>query len=257
MRWLRLGLPVVGPLAFVCAWTLVSRSLESPFMPGWAKILGAFRDDWLFERVQSDLLPSLYRLCVGYVGGCLLGLVVGCALGLLPLARRILEPLIEFLRALPKVAIIPIFLVLFGIGDASKILIIGSATAVPVLLNAMDGVRSAEATLLDTCRVYQFSFWQEVAVRLRVASPNIFAGARTALAIAFVLMVVSEMFAATNGVGYFILIAQRTFDIPGMWGGILLLGAMGYLFSALLVGIERLNLKWYHGYKAVQKGSIK
>lgn len=248
----RYGVPLIGFVVVIVAWVVASRLLSSPFMPSIPDILQAFQKNWLFDRVESDVIPSMTRLAIGFFLGILIGSAVGALLGAWRWAQMLLEGLVEFLRALPKVAIMPVFFVLVGIGDLSKILIIATAAAVPMLLNTMDGFRSVEPTVLQTCRVYGMSRLRgDLAVRLRWASPHMFAGSKNALALAFIMMVVSEMYGSTNGIGYYILIAQQTFAIPGMWSGILLLGILGALFGALFALVERLTLGWYRGMKSI------
>lgn len=250
---LHMAVPLIGLSAFVILWAVVSSILKSPFMPGIPEILEAFADNWLFERMFTDVIPSLGRLTTGYFIGLLGGFLVGALLGTWTFARHLLEGLVEFLRALPKIAILPIFFIFLGIGDVSKIAVIASAAAVPMLLNTMDGFRSVDRTLIDTCRVYGVSRIRgDFLVRLRWATPQMFAGARVALAVAFILMIVSEMFGATNGIGYYILIAQQTYAIAGMWSGILLLGLLGVLFSALFALLEKWAISWYRGMKSVE-----
>lgn len=249
----RRGAPLIGIALFLIGWTVASRLLSSPFMPGIPAILSAFADNFLFARMTTDVLPSLSRLATGYFLGIIAGFLVGALLGTWPLARYLLEGLIEFLRAIPKVAILPVFYIFVGIGDANKILVIATAAAVPMMLNTIDGFRSVDRTLLDTCKSYGLGrFRGDFLVRLRWATPQMFAGARVALAIAFIMMIVSEMYGATNGIGYYVLIAQQTYAIPGMWSGILLLGLLGGLFSLLFAVLERYVLRWYRGLKAAE-----
>jgi ABC-type nitrate/sulfonate/bicarbonate transport system permease component len=118
----------------------------------------------------------------------------------------------------------------------------------PVLLNAIDGVRGIDPTLRETARVYRIPPLQTLlSVVLPAASPRIFAGMRTALSLALILMVISEMEASTNGIGFFILQSQRSFAIPDMWSGMLLLGLIGFAFNAGFVEVERRVLRWHRG----------
>lgn len=249
----RYGVPLIGFALVIVAWMVASNQLASPFMPSIERISQAFQQNWLFARVESDVVPSMTRLGIGFFLGVVIGSAIGALLGSWRWAQMLLEGLIEFLRALPKVAIMPVFFVLVGIGDLSKILIIATAAAIPMLLNTMDGFRSVEPTLLQTCRVYGMSRVRgDLIVRLRWASPHMFAGSKNALALAFIMMVVSEMYGSTNGIGYYILIAQQTFAIPGMWSGILLLGILGALFGGIFALVEKLTLGWYRGMKSIE-----
>jgi ABC-type nitrate/sulfonate/bicarbonate transport system permease component len=115
----------------------------------------------------------------------------------------------------------------------------------------MDGIGGIEPTLLDTSRVYGIGTRDRIfRVMLPAAAPQIFAGLRTSLSLSLILMVISEMVASTNGIGYFVLKSQRTFAIPEMWSGILLLGILGYVLNLVFVLVERRVLRWHRGARA-------
>jgi ABC-type nitrate/sulfonate/bicarbonate transport system permease component len=121
----------------------------------------------------------------------------------------------------------------------------------PVLLNTIDGVTGIDPTLRDTARVYGVKGPGLLRrIVLPAASPQIFAGMRTSLSLALILMVISEMVASTNGIGFFVLQSQRSFAIPEMWSGILLLGLLGYLLNVVFVLVERRVLAWHRGARA-------
>jgi ABC-type nitrate/sulfonate/bicarbonate transport system permease component len=175
----------------------------------------------------------------------------GIALGLSPVLRRATEPIVEFLRAIPAPALLPFALLVLGVGNGSKIFVIAFVCLWPVLLNAVDGVAGVDPTLVDTGRVYRIPGRDRLThVVLPAAAPQIFAGMRTSLSLALILMVISEMVASSNGIGYFVLQSQRSFAIPEMWSGIILLGLLGYAFNAVFLLIERRVLAWYRGARA-------
>ena len=172
-------------------------------------------------------------------------------LGLSARARRAAAPIVEFLRAIPPPALLPFAILVVGVGASMKVFIIAFVCVWPILLNTIDGVTSVDPTLRDTTRVYGIPdrdrIWR---VMLPAASPQIFAGLRTAVSLALILMVISEMVASTNGIGYFVLQSQRTFAIPEMWSGILLLGILGYVLNGGFVLLERRLLRWHRGARA-------
>ena len=125
----------------------------------------------------------------------------------------------------------------------------------PVLLNTIDGVTGIDPTLRETARVYGVSGRDRLLrIVLPAASPQIFAGMRTSLSLALILMVISEMVASTNGIGFFVLQSQRSFAIPEMWSGILLLGLLGYALNLIFVLVERRVLAWHRGARASALG---
>ena len=181
----------------------------------------------------------------------MVAVVVGIALGVLlgrrPTLRRMASPVIEFLRAIPAPALIPFAILVLGVDNDAKIFLIAVVCFFPVLLNAIDGVAGIEPTLLDTTTVYRIGAFDRLRyVILPAAAPQIFAGIRTSLSLSLILMVISEMVASSNGIGYFILQSQRTFAITEMWSGILLLGLLGYLFNVVFTLVERRVLAWHY-----------
>src|SRR5205823_14275183 len=183
------------------------------------------------------------------------GIVVGTVLGLSQVARRAADPIVQFLRSVPPPALLPFGILVFGIGDFMKVLMIALVCLWPVLLNTIDGVGGVDPTLLDTTRMCRIPLAARIRhVLLPAASPQIFAGARTGLSLSIIMMVISEMVASTNGIGYSVLEAQQTFRIADMWSGILMLGVLGYLLNTLFVLLERRVLRWHREAMASDAG---
>lgn len=250
-RALKLGVELIVPVLAVAAWWWLSRNSTSPFYPPLSQILTSFRKTWLFSHWPTDALPSLGRMGAGYALAVAGGIALGVLLGLWPLLARALHPLLEFVRAVPPPLLLPVAILMFGIGDRMKIFVIAIGCVWPILLNTIDGVRGVEPTMLEMARSYGLSTprrWREVV--LPAALPQIFAGLRSGLSIALILMVISELVASTNGIGFAVLDAQRTFAIPDMWSGIILLGLLGVLLNGLLQAIEHWVLAWHRGYRA-------
>jgi len=244
-------LEVLVPLALLGLWAVWSAGSETFYYPPLTDILETFGETWLFERVGSDVVPSLLRLGAGYAMAVALALLVGVPLGLSRTARRAASPLVEFLRAIPPPALLPLAIVVVGVGDSMKVLIIAFVCLWPVLLNTIDGIRGIDPTLAETARVYGVRGADRLRrVVLPAAAPQVFAGMRTSLSLAVIMMVISEMVASTNGIGFFVLQSQRSFAIPEMWSGILLLGILGYALNLLFAGVERRVLAWHRGARA-------
>jgi ABC-type nitrate/sulfonate/bicarbonate transport system permease component len=254
-RWLVLGLEVAVPLLALVLWGLFSAGSDTYYFPPLTDILSTFADTWVFERVGSDVVPSLLRMGVGFLIAVVVAISVGLLLGLSRRARIGAAPIVEFLRAIPPPALLPFAILVIGVGNSMKVFIIAFVCIWPILLNTIDGVRGIDPTLDDTTRVYGISdrdrLWR---VMLPAAGPQIFAGMRTSLSLALIMMVISEMVASTNGIGYFVLQSQRTFAIPEMWSGILLLGILGYVLNGGFMLIERRVLRWHRGARASALG---
>jgi ABC-type nitrate/sulfonate/bicarbonate transport system permease component len=200
------------------------------------------------SKLSTAIEPSLKRVLVGWFLAAVVGVAVGVAVGAYrPLAPYV-DPLVHFLRSLPPPAILPVFLVLFGIGDRMKIYFIAFGVVWPILLNTIRGVRSVPELQIETGRVFGIGRTRRLlAIIIPAASPQIFAGLRIALSLSLVLMVISELVAASGGIGYEILQGQATFDFPNMWAGIVVVGVVGVLLNALLSAAESVALGWHRG----------
>jgi ABC-type nitrate/sulfonate/bicarbonate transport system permease component len=239
------------PVVVLVLWGVLSAGSDTYYFPPLTDILQTFADTWVFERVGSDVVPSLVRLLLGYGIACVVAIVCGLALGLSAPLRRACDPIVQFLRAIPPPALLPFGILVLGVGTSMKVFIIAFVCLWPVLLNTIDGVAGVEPTLRETARVYGISRRDRLLrIVLPAAAPQIFAGMRTALSLALILMVISEMVASTNGIGYFVLQSQRSFAIAEMWSGILLLGLLGYVLNAVFVLVERRVLRWHRGARA-------
>ncbi|HEY4349185.1 MAG TPA: ABC transporter permease [Gaiellaceae bacterium] len=238
-------------ILLLALWWFVSADDTSPFWPPLRTIVEAFRRNWLFADIRPDLVPSLERVAGGLALGVAAGITLGVALGSSVWLRRAFEPMLECLRATPFAAIVPISILLLGIGDTQKILVIGFAVTWPVLLNTTAGVRGIDSEVHDLADVYRLRRRDRLfRVVLPGAAPQIFAGLRIAVSLALLAVVFSELFAAHDGLGYFILYAQNTFRISDMWSGIFVLALFAYGFNLLFAAVERRVLFWHRGARA-------
>ena len=253
---LRLLFVFALPALLVAGWWLASDGSTNVYWPPLRTILSTFPDVWTSERLRSDLVPSVLRLLAGYAAAAVVGVALGTVIGSYRRVRAVCEPVLEFLRALPPPVLVPVIMLFAGIGDTMKIAVIASGCVWPILLNTVEGVRAVDSVMAETARSYGITGLARLrGVVLRAASPQIFAGLRQALSIGIILMVISEMFAASNGLGFTIVQFQRSFAIPDMWTGILVLGLLGFLLSVVFHVVERRVLGWYHGLRAVSRRS--
>jgi ABC-type nitrate/sulfonate/bicarbonate transport system permease component len=242
------------PVVLVTTWWVVSAGSTNFFYPPLSGIVDVFADTWFHGRLTADVVPSLIRLLTGYLLALVLGVSLGMAIGSSTILRRVVEPVLEFLRAIPPPVLVPILILFAGVDNRMKILVIISGCLWPILLNTVEGVRGIDPVLRDTARAYRLGRWNRtVHLVLRGASPQIATGARQALSIGIILMVISEMFAASNGLGFTMIQFQRSFAIPEMWGGILLLGALGVGLSLIFQLVEGRALSWYHGVRRAER----
>jgi ABC-type nitrate/sulfonate/bicarbonate transport system permease component len=253
---LRLFLTLALPTVLVTVWWVTSDGSTNVYWPPLRTILRTFPDVWTGDRLRTDLLPSVLRLSAGYAAAAVAGVLVGTVIGVYRRVRAVCEPVLEFLRAVPPPVLVPVIMLFAGIGDLMKITVIASGCVWPVLLNTVEGVRAVDPVTAETARSYGITKMARIRqVVLPSASPQIFAGLRQALSIGIILMVISEMFAASNGLGFTIVQFQRGFAIPDMWTGILVLGLLGFLLSLLFQALEHRVLGWYHGLRASSRRS--
>jgi ABC-type nitrate/sulfonate/bicarbonate transport system permease component len=250
----RAGLVLTLPMALFAAWFVLTDDSQNFYVPPLRTILAAFADTWTLDRLAADVLPSLLRLLAGYASAVVVGVALGVVVGTGSRIRATLEPVLEFFRAVPPPVLVPVIMLFAGIGNGMKVVVIVSGCVWPILLNTVEGVRAVDGVLSDTARSYRITGWARLRhLVLPGASPQIVTGMRQALSIAIILMVISEMFAASNGIGFSIVQFQRSFAIPEMWSGIILLGLLGFVLSVLFTLAERRILAWYHGLRGAQR----
>jgi ABC-type nitrate/sulfonate/bicarbonate transport system permease component len=248
------------PALILVAWDAAAKKPDEAvgaekFYPDPLTVGHAFVDNWIGPAFSEEVLPSLYRLAIGIIASIVVGLAAGTVIGLMPWLRDLTEPVLEFFRAIPPPALIPIVMLLLGITDTMKIAVIVSGAVWPILLNTIDGVRSTDSVMTETAAAFRITWWQRLwFLVLPSASPRIMAGVRQGLAVALILMVISEMFASSSGLGYRIVYFQRNFLIAESWSGIVLLGLTGVLLAVIFGFAERRVLRWYHGMREVERG---
>lgn len=252
---------VTLPIILIALWWLISMNSTNYLNPPLQTIVQQFIPTWFGgdtftnTRFFTDVIPSVYRILVGFIAAIIIGVALGVLIGSSRALRAAVEPVLEFLRAVPPPVLVPIFMLFMGIGDAMKIVVIAFGCLWPILLNTVEGVRAIDPVLIDTARSYRFSTWGRLTrLTLPGASPQIITGARQALSLGIILMVISEMFAAKDGLGFTIVQFQRSFAVPQMWGGVVLLGVLGLILAFVFRVISGAILKWYYGYLKTQRG---
>jgi ABC-type nitrate/sulfonate/bicarbonate transport system permease component len=247
-----IGAEVLVPLAILAVWQLWTVHANSAHFPRLTTILVEFRDMWLFSEFTTHVVPSLVRIGLGFGIAVVAGIAIGIPIGLSGLTRKLATPHIEYWRAMPPPALLPISIVLLhDIGNKQKVAFIAFFCMFPVLLNTIEGVRGIDPTLVDTMRSYRIPPLERVRrVVLPGALPQIVAGMRTSLSLAVIMMVLAEYFSSTSGVGYVLLISKNTFEMAPMWAAIVLIGLLGYLLNVLFLLAERRVLAWHRGWRA-------
>jgi ABC-type nitrate/sulfonate/bicarbonate transport system permease component len=238
----------------VLLWELAARTGGSPFFPPPSRIAVALWSTWfagpptqlwLSDLAVTNLLPGIGRMLLGWAIAALCGVVAGLALGRFGNVLHYLSPLFAFARAVPPPLLVPLFLVLFDLGTPMQLATIVVGVVWPVLLSSIDGAASVHPVQVETARAFRLprtAWWLQVV--LPAAAPKVFAGLRVSLSLALILMVISELVGATNGLGFQLALAQRRFDFLTMWTVVVLLGVLGYAFNTGLLAVESRVLRW-------------
>ena len=253
-RAFKVTLEIAVPLAILGAWQAYTVHLDDTKFPRLSTILVEFQQMWLFSQFGENVVPSLERIGLGFAIAVIIGIALGIPIGLSRWARLWAMPHIEYWRAMPPPALLPISIILVhSIGNRQKIAFIAFFCIFPVLLNTIDGVRAIDPTMMETARSYKIPRREAIRrIVLPAASPQIAAGMRTSLSLAVIMMVLSEYFSSTSGVGYVLLISKNTFEFTPMWAAILLIGVLGYLLNVVFLLAERRLLAWHRGWRAAQ-----
>jgi ABC-type nitrate/sulfonate/bicarbonate transport system permease component len=243
--------------ALIALWQYLAMRAGSIFFPPPTEIAKRAVELWLSgppsrlflgEEVFRDVLPSLFRLLAGWSLAVFFGITLGALIGRSQTASELLDPSLQFLRAIPGPALVPVFILLFGTEATMRIILIAFGSVWPVLLNTIEGTRTVDPVQLDTASAFKLPRGARLLrIVLPAAMPKIFAGIRVSLSLAVILMVVSELVASTNGIGYRILNAQIMFLLTDMWCGIALLAVIGYTLNALFLKVEDRVLNWHRG----------
>jgi ABC-type nitrate/sulfonate/bicarbonate transport system permease component len=253
-RAIKITLEIAVPLAILGAWQAYTAHLDSAKFPRLSTILVEFRQMWLFSQFGEHVVPSLERIALGFGIAVVVGVALGIPIGLSRWARLWTMPHIEYWRAMPPPALLPISIILLhSIGNRQKVAFIAFFCVFPILLNTIDGVRGIDPTLMETARSYNIPYREAIRrIVLPAASPQIAAGMRTSVSLAVIMMVLTEYFSSTSGVGYVLLISKNTFEFTPMWAAIVLIGVLGYLLNVVFILAERRLLAWHRGWRASQ-----
>lgn len=244
------------PLALAGLWWLLSEGSSSPYFPPLRTIVAACVATWSSAHLWNDLFPSLGALAAGLVLTLLLGVPLGMLLGSVGRLERAFAPVTEFMRAMPVAAVVPVGLVVLGPGLPMEIAVIVFASVWPVLLAAIAGAKGVDPVMLEVARVYGLDRRRRLTdVVLPAALPQIAAGVRIAIANAVATMVIANMVGSVRGLGYFVVNAQQSFDVPATWAGLAMIGAIGCTVSGVYALVQHRALAWHRGWRRSAEGT--
>ncbi len=248
------ALSVLSPIALLAIWEggAIVGVVDTRFFPAPTTIFGALGDLLRTGELQGHIAISLQRIAIGFVLGAIPGIVIGLAIGLVPVVRAIVQPLVDATFPIPKIAILPMVIMLFGIGEGSKYAIIAIAVLFLVLINTEAGVRNIDRIYLDVGRNYGASrlmFFTDIA--FPGALPLIMAGLKLGMGVALIIIVSAEFVGARNGIGYLIWNSWSTFQVDRMYAGLMVTAILGFVSAVGLSALERALVPW----KAAQRAT--
>lgn len=246
----QLWLGGLGVLLFLLVWELAPRVIPGvniKMFPPPSHIVEVFAEmTWGTGEIWPHLGASLLRALWGFLLGSAAGILVGITTGRWLALREISDPVLHGLRAIPAIAIVPLAIVWFGLGDLSKVMLIAWGTFFPVWINTFIGVRDIpQVYLRSAATLGTRPGAQLLQVALPAALPFIFAGLRQATAVAFVVLVAAELVGAEKGLGYLISFAHLVFRVDIMFVGLIYLGAIGFLVDQLFAWSLHRFFPWY------------
>ena len=203
---------------------------------------------FMTEAVWRDIVPSIGRALGGWALGALIGVAIGIVAGRFAAARGYIDPVVSYLRSIPKAALVPTFIIVFGASEVTRVLAIAASTIWLVLMNTMHGVRTVDPVMRDTGLVFHIPAWKQLThIILPSAAPKIFAALRVTLSLALKVMLVAEWLLTDYGLGFYLLDRQRNYDIAQMWSALFMLAIIGYLLNMAFQAVERRLLRWHAG----------
>lgn len=239
--------PAAAILAFLAVWEIAPRIglVDKVFLPPFSQVTETFftlvGNGQLWEHVSA----SLSRALLGFVIAVAVAIPLGVAIAWYRPVAEFLNPILELFRNTAALALLPVFILILGIGETSKVALVVYASTFPILLNTISGVRTVDPLLIKSARSLGLSpvrLFQKVILPASV--PTIFTGLRMAAASSILVLIAAEMVGAKAGLGYLITASQLNFQIPEMYAGIVTIALVGLAFNGVIVAVERRLSRW-------------
>jgi NitT/TauT family transport system permease protein len=219
--------------------------VDRTFLPPFSDVIEALGDLAQSGQLSEHISASVGRALKGFTVAVIVAVPLGIVIGWYRPVAQLLNPVLELFRNTAALALLPVFVLILGIGETSKVALVIYACMFPILLNTISGVRTVDPLLIKSARslgLSSFRLFQKVI--LPAALPTIFTGIRLSAAASILVLIAAEMVGARSGLGYLIMASQLNFQIPQMYAGILTIALVGLLFNTVLVLIERRFSRW-------------
>ncbi|MGF9770454.1 ABC transporter permease [Bacillus albus] len=240
------------PIIVLIIWQLagVFDLVSKTVLPTPLDIFLAFQELIKTGELFGHLSISVFRAAAGFFIGGSLGIILGTIVGFSTRSEQYLDPSVQMLRTVPHLAVAPLFVLWFGFGETSKVLLIADGAFFPLYVNAFLGIRGVDSKLFDVARVLEFSKRKLITkLILPAALPNLLLGARLSLGVAWVSLVVAELMGSTEGIGYMIMDARQFSNTDIVFVGIIIFAFVGKFSDSLVRLLEVKFLRWRDNFK--------
>jgi ABC-type nitrate/sulfonate/bicarbonate transport system permease component len=243
----RNGLTFAPVVLLLAIWEIAARILNDPLS---LPTLGAVLTKWWEMLSSGELIPHILvstgRSLAGFAVAAVLGIAIGLAMGRSQMLERSLNPLISFTYPVPKIGLLPLFILWFGLGEQMKVIVIFTAAIYPVIINTFTGIRGVPRVLVWRARTFGAST-REILFRvvLPAALPHILSGLRLAMGISWIVLFAAEMVAAPTGLGFLILYSEQIFQTDVVFVALLTIALLGFLFDRFILLISHRLCDWY------------
>src|ERR1700740_583179 len=238
---------IASPLGLLLAWELAAQAglIDVRFFPAPTSIVMTLIDMAKAGELADNVLISLQRIVLGFLLGGVPAIVIGIAMGLWRPIRALVDPLIVATYPIPKSSLLPLILLIFGLGEMSKVMMVAIGVFYPMAINATAGVLQISPIYLDVGKSFRASRWDTFrTIALPGALPFIMTGVKLGAGLALILIAVAEMVGAKSGIGYMIWSAWETFAVKKIYVGLLVIAVIGFAISLMLNEIERWLIRW-------------
>lgn len=239
---------VLSPVLILLVWEALARAgvLDARFVPAPSRVIVELAVLLWHGDLLADIGWTLARVAVGFVLGAVPAVLLGVVMGLSPVLRAFLRPAIAAIYPIPKVALLPLVMLVFGLGEEAKWVIVAVAVFFQVVLNTLAGVVNIDPIYLDVARNFGAGRWQTYRrIALPAALPFIFTGCQLGLGMALIVVVIAEQFGTKVGLGYLIWRSWQIFEIEDMYAGLLVIAVLGTLLQAAAGLLERRVVRWH------------
>ena len=238
---------VASPLGLLVAWEVAALAglIDVRFFPAPLSIIQTLIEMARAGELGENVLITLQRIVLGFLLGGVPAIVIGVAMGLWRPVRALVDPLIVATYPIPKSSLMPLILLIFGLGEMSKVVMVAIGVFYPMAINATAGVLQINKIYLDVGKSFKASPWDTFrTIALPGALPFIMTGVKLGAGLALILIAVAEMVGAKSGIGYLIWSAWETFAVKKMYVGLLVVALIGFAISLILNEVERVVIRW-------------